>query len=261
MDEMTGGLGHTLFWHQVSTIHRAIVECLIDTDPEPAWNNEVHSKLLRLALKGHWESQEVWYEDITVARITDKSLVPWNIATGAMQSKMVDYAIVINLNQDFTGDLSKNFHNHIIEKLKIENGGTSIHRTAAEWVRFKPIGINIETKKGAMGEDEAHVQLGTWLTAQYSRLRQLVPGKIKTKLPSFPVLSVQGQRWLLMIACIHDNGRVDLIKELHLGESGSVIGVYQIIAAIRRIAQWVKDIYRLWFEKEILGIKTHGPKK
>ena len=76
------------------------------------------------------------------------------------------------------------------------------------------------------------------------------------KLPSFPVLSVQGQRWLLMIASLQENNRINLIKELHLGDTGSIAGVYQVVAAIRRIAQWVNDDYRSWFERKILGIKA-----
>ena len=258
MKQITGGLGHDLFWHRASTICEATNECLRDRDPEPAWNSEVHSAILRLALTGHWAAREVWYKDITVARISNKSLVPWNIATGAMQSKMVDYAILINPSQNFTRDPSKFLHNHIIEKLRTEKASASIsiNQTDSEWVRFKPIAVNIETKRGAVGEDEAHVQLATWLTAQYSRLRQLMPDKAKTKLPSFPVLSVQGQRWLLMIASLQDNDRINLIKELYLGDTDSVAGVYQVIAAIRRIAQWVNDDYRPWFEKEVLGFKA-----
>ncbi|KAL9124951.1 MAG: hypothetical protein Q9175_008154 [Cornicularia normoerica] len=252
-DKATGGLGHDLFWHHVSRIHRATIECLVGGKSEPAWNSEVHSSILRLALQGHWEAEEVWYEDITMARISNKSLVPWNIATGAMQSKMVDYAIVINPSQNFTDDASSSLHSHIIEKLRVD-GSASINQTTSDWVRFKPIGVNVETKKGAVGEDEAHVQLGTWLTAHYSRLRQLTSVEARMKLPSSPVLSVQGQRWLLMIACMHPNGRIDLIKELHLGDTGSVVGVYQVTAAIRRIAQWVNDEHRPWFEREVLGM-------
>ena len=256
MKQITGGLGHELFWYRASMICEATNECLRDRDPEPAWNSEVHSAILRLALTGHWSAQEVWYKDITVARISNKSLVPWNIATGAMQSKMVDYAILINPSQNFTGNPSESLHNHIIEKLRREKDGTSINQTESEWVRFKPIAVNIETKRGAVGEDEAHVQLATWLTAQYSRLRQLMPDKAPTKLPSFPVLSVQGQRWLLMIASLQDNDRINLIKELYLGDTDSMAGVYQVVAAIRRIAWWVNDDYRPWFEKAILGFKS-----
>jgi len=262
-DRATGGLGHDLFWYEVNKIHRANTECLVGIKPESAWNTEVHARLLRLALQGHWAANEVWYEDITQARIANKSLVPWNISSGAMQSKTVDYAIIINPSQDFSGEASTSLHNHIIEKLRREGANTGINQTVAEWVRFKPIGVNIETKKGAVSEMEGHVQLGTWLTSQYNRLRQLCDTGKDTKgrfmnnvpLPSFPVLFAQGQRWLMMIACIRDNGRIDLIRELSLGETGSVAGVYQLIAAIRRLAQWINDDYRPWFERQILGIK------
>lgn len=261
-DRMTGGLGHDQFWYEVKKIHRANTECLVGTKPESAWNTEVHARLLRLALDGHWAAKEVWYEDITQARIANKSLVPWNVSFGAMQSKMVDYAIVINPSREFFGQAATSLHNHIIEKLRREGGNAGINQTVAEWVRFKPIGVNIETKKGAVSEVEGHVQLGTWLMSQYSRLRQLCDAGKDTKgrylnnvpLPGFPVLFVQGQRWLMMIACMRDSGRIDLIGELSLGETGSVIGVYQLIAAIRRLAQWVNDDYRPWFEREVLGI-------
>ena len=257
-DTITGGLGHSRFWDRVVEVHKNTVECLNRGFPEPAWNEKVHSKILDLALTGYWETKEVWYMNVTVARISNKSLVPWNIATGAMQSKMVDYAIIIDPSQDFSGDPSSSLHNHIIEKLRTEKRGASINQTAADWICFQPIAINIETKKGAVNEDESHLQLGTWLIAQFSRLRQLIPdqAKAKTKLPSFPILSVQGQRWLLMIASLRENDRINLIKELHLGDTGSIAGVYQVVAAIRRLAQWVNDDYRPWFEREILGIKA-----
>lgn len=57
-----------------------------------------------------------------------------------------------------------------------------------------------------------------------------------------------------MIAKLHANERIDLIKELHLGDTGSVAGVYQVMAPIQRIAQWIRDDYRPWFESAILGI-------
>ena len=262
-ERVTGGLGHDLFWYRVNMIHQASTECLVGTKPEAAWNSEVHSSLLRLALEGYWAAKEVWYEDITQARITNKSLVPWNITLGAMQSKMVDYAIVINPSREFSGEPCTSLHNRIIERLRRQGGDAGINQTLAEWVRFKPIAINIETKKGAVSEVEGHVQLGTWLTAQYSRLRQLcgmekdMRGRYinQVVMPSFPVLFAQGQRWLMMIACIRENDRIDLIRELYLGETGSVAGVYQLIAAIRRLAQWVRNDYRPWFERQVLDVK------
>ena len=169
---------------------------------------------------------------------------------------MVDYAIIIDPNEEFDCDASKSIHNHIVEKVSGE-ANASINQTAAPYVRYRPIGVSIETKKGLVGEEEAHVQLATWMIAQYTRLRQLMTNQATGKLPSFPVLSVHGQRWFLMIACVRENGHIDLIKELLVRDTGSFAGVYQVIAAIRRIAQWVNDDYRPWFEREILG-KTNG---
>jgi hypothetical protein len=97
------------------------------------------------------------------------------------------------------------WYEDIIEKLRPEIGVASINQTASEWVRFKLIAVNIETKRGAVEEDKAHVQLRTWITAQFARLRQLTTSD--TEFPSLPVLSVQGKRWLLMIASMKANER------------------------------------------------------
>ncbi len=78
-----------------------------------------------------------------------------------MQSKMVDYAIIIKLSRDFSSDTSQCLHSRIIEKLKPEIGVASINQTASEWVRFTMVAVIIGTKRGAVDEDKAHVQLGT----------------------------------------------------------------------------------------------------
>ena len=253
-EQATGGLGHELFWHLAGMIRQATNECLVEHEPEPSWNSEVHSRILRLAFEGYWKEREIWYEDIASAKISNRSLLPWNISTEAMQSKMVDYAIVIKPSREFSSDASQCLHSRIIEKLRPEKGGASINQTASEWVRFKIIAVNIETKRGTVDEDRAHVHLGTWITAHFARLRRLT--SFDTEFPSLPVLSVQGKRWLLMIATMKSNGRIDLIEDFMLGETDSVAGVYQVMTALRRLAQWVNDEYRPWFEREVLGMNV-----
>ena len=126
-DRATGGLGHDLSWFLATRIHQASHGCLEKAAPGAAWNSEVHSRVLRLALEGHWQGHEIWYEDISSARISNKTGVPWNVATETMQSKMVDYAIVINPSQEFTKQPSKSLRNHIIERLRGEAGDPSIN--------------------------------------------------------------------------------------------------------------------------------------
>ena len=127
--------------------------------------------------------------------ISNESIVKWAIAPGPSQARKIDHAIVLDASRLFTGGPSESLHTPNIEKLKVEKNGVSIDQTAAGWVHFRPIGIHVETKKGAVGEDEPHVHLSTQQRALHSRPRQLLPGKAKTILPSLAVLSIQGQRY------------------------------------------------------------------
>lgn len=248
-EDITGGRGMDIFRYNVGDIYQASYDCTKENDPEASWNSEVHSRVLNLALRGYQSTPGVWYRNITSARISDSSLLPYDIGKGAMQSKLVDYAIVINSSEVVVGEWTLN--DHIVEKLRSEKT-RGINQTSAEWIRFKPIAINIETKKGAVDDDRTHVQLSTWLIAQYKRLRQLTNESVKV--PSLPVLSVRGGQWSLLIASLRKNGRIYLLEGLVLGDTGSVFGVYQVIAAIRRLARWVNEEYRPWFEREVLGM-------
>ncbi len=46
---------------------------------------------------------------------------------------------------------------------------------------------------------------------------------------------------LRQLTSMKANGRIDLIEDLMSGETDSVAGVYQVMAALRRLAQWVND--------------------
>ena len=249
-----GRSGQALFRHYVGDIQKATFECLRDSDPESSWNGEVHIRVLRLALEEYKFAPEVWYKDITSARISDASLLPTDSGKGAMQAKLVDYAIIINPCRDPSlGNTS--LLQRIIEKLRFGKAGVGINQTYARWVRFTPIAISIETKRGAIEDDRTHVQLSTWLIAHFKRLRQLIIKRVD--FPSLPVLSVQGKTWLLLIATLNADGNIYLIEDVTLGTTDSILGIYQIIAALRRLARWVHEEYRPWFEREVLDMTSY----
>jgi len=236
-------LGHDAVLERAMEIFDAAKECSDGRYSESAWNSEVHSRLLRLALYGWWRSKGVWYLDITTAKIHDSSLLPRVVTGAVMASKMVDYALCIDL------DTSADMHGRIIERLRAE-GKSSINHTAAEYVRFKPIAVSIETKRGNVDEDRMYVQLGMWLSAHFARLRQLTGSDCQ--LPALPVVIVQGHNWSLMIAEVGADRKVVILKELRLGGTDSILGIYQIIASVRRLAKWVQEEYRPWFESNVL---------
>lgn len=91
---------------------------------------------------------------------------------------------------------------------------------------------------------------GTEHACRMRWLRRL--GKGDCALPTLPLVIVQGHEWKLMFAELEDDLKVRLHRHLNLGTTRSVLGVYQVVASLRRLAEWAKDTYRPCFEKEVL---------
>ncbi|KAI4245344.1 MAG: hypothetical protein L6R42_010213, partial [Xanthoria sp. 1 TBL-2021] len=92
--ETLHGLNHKEVWKTVLFIRDAAQESFDEDSPESSWNMTVHAPILQTALRGHWKSQEVWYKDLTTARVYDKDLLP-KVQGASVKSKMVDFGIVI----------------------------------------------------------------------------------------------------------------------------------------------------------------------
>lgn len=236
------GLKGNEVFDEVVNIRRAAMDSRNEDVAEPEWNSAVHYPLIKLALQGFWSSKGIWFHDISTARVSDSSLLP-GITSKAkkVQSKMVDYAMVIRPAQDLL---------YRIKDLLRETDGFSINHTDARYVRFKPIGLSIETKRGGIEEDKANIQLGTWVSAHFAKLSQLIRGN--GNLPSLPLIIIQGNRWEFMIAHKVNARQIQIYRDQSLGDTESILGIYQLLAALRRLAQWMDEVLRPWFETFIL---------
>ncbi|CAM6085752.1 unnamed protein product [Calypogeia fissa] len=245
---------HADLWRQVLLILSATRECRTQHLPEASWNAEVHSRLLR--------AKGVWYRDITMAKIGDAGLLPTAYTGGAagavMTGKMVDYALIV--------EPDAGLGERVRETLRREGRG-GINATGAEHVRFAPVAVSLETKRAAIDEDEGCVQLGMWVAANFARLRQLVRnrfdsigglgGEGEVWLPVLPLVMCQGHDWKMMVAEAivepgADDFKVVILRDLRLGSTDSVLGIYQLVEAVRRLARWVDEEYRPWLEREAL---------
>lgn len=235
------GFDHEETWIRVGEIYRAALKCRDKRFAEPAWNSDVHSRLLRLALGGYWELKGIGFRDVTTARINDKSLVDIN-----MPSKMVDYVIVI--------EPDPGLETKILEKIKAMIHITeSINHSDAEYLCFDPIAISMETKRAAINEDKGDVQLSVWIKAHYAKLRQLAPQIPANELPVLPIMTALGHSWTFMLAEMFAGDQVIIHRELSLGATSSMLGIYQLLAAVRRLARWVHEDYKAWFIEKVLN--------
>ncbi|KAL9012214.1 MAG: hypothetical protein Q9173_003008 [Seirophora scorigena] len=241
---------HLQTWHKILQIEGAAEECEVEDCAEPSWNAEVHCKLLREALQGQWRSKNVWYRDITTAKIFDKELLP-KIPGLSAKSKLVDFAIMVRPQES-----------SVLEAAMARKCSSmpfkTINQTDASYVRNKPIAISMEVKRPAGNEDVSAVELQTWVTAHYNMLKALLYPKNALgsfELPVLPLIQVHGHMWNLWIAEYKNaNNEIIIHRRVFLGSTDRIVGIYQIIASVQRLAQWVAEEYQLWWIKAILGV-------
>jgi hypothetical protein len=223
-----GSLGQHAIWDRLVEIRNAALYAQNRKLAEPSWNSEVHSRLLNLAFRGHWQSRDIWYCDITTARIHDATLLPTRARGAVMQSKMIDYVLML--------DRPPALYDEIIDTLR-EEDRDSINQVKAEGVRYSPIAVSIEVKRASIEEDNAQVQLATWVTAHFGRLRQLCDSQ--TVMPVLPLILVQGHEWKMMLAeAIKDRG-ITILQGLHLGNTDKMLGIYEVQASLARLVRWI----------------------
>ena len=242
LDDKTELLGVLKIWN-------AALKAKNERASEFEWNLQVHTLIMNLALRDHWNEKGICHSNITTAGIEDASLLP-NFCIEALQtqllsfsqSKLVDHAIILNGDSKWDRQLRK--------KLLTE-GKESINHADAEHIDLRPIAISMLTKRAAIEEDVAQLQLGVWVAAHFERLRQLA--RPSARLPTLPLLFVQGHEWKLKLASVRRGRDILILEDIVLGRTSSGLGSYQILAALRRLARWVDEDYRTWFEEEVLS--------
>lgn len=191
--ETLHGLNHKEVWKTVLFIRDAAQESFDEDSPESSWNMTVHAPILQTALRGYWKSQGIWYKDLTTARVCDKDLLP-KVQGASVKSKMVDFGVVIQPQARST------LWKGIVEACKSQAYHT-INQTDAPHLCKTPIAISMEVKRAGGSEDEALVQLETWVTAHYNNLKVLLRSRgQEVDLPILPLLQTQGHEWRLIIA-------------------------------------------------------------
>ena len=245
----SGSWSHEEFFITAQRIIEAATRCRDDGSSEPEWNSAVHYRVFNTALESSWLPKGIWFHDVSTARIKDSSLLPAiKSKSKIMQSRMVDYAMVMRPSEEL--------RSHIRYKLR-QDGIYSINHTDAEYVRFSPIALSVETKRAAIEEDKANSQLETWVSAHFEKLRRLIDGD--SDLPVLPLIFISGDNWYLMLAEMTETPSAEKEIVIHsrvpLGDTLSIEGVYQLWASIQRLAKWIDEEYRSWFERRVLHLE------
>ncbi|KAH6961898.1 hypothetical protein BKA56DRAFT_499600 [Ilyonectria sp. MPI-CAGE-AT-0026] len=239
--------------------------CRSSNASEAAWNSDVHSPLLKIALKPS-KKPLLRRHVLTSSRISPAFIPPMQEGScyDVAGSKMVDYGIALHPEDGDPLDLSIR---RALAHLPVHSH--HLNQTAYDPIRFAANAVSIETKTGANGLQEARLQVGIWIAAWYTRMQQLLrrtmaqeeetqdekndqedgetSGKIELLIP-VPVVIVIEHEWKLFFACDRGN-KIDIIGHITIGDTKSLDGLFIIVAVIRRLATWIQDDFRTWLEK------------
>ncbi|KAF4451310.1 hypothetical protein F53441_5731 [Fusarium austroafricanum] len=251
--EQRDDLGTTPSPLDVLYVLECAADCLRMGRSEAAWNHEVHFPLLCLALRPRLKG--AFQQLVKVTSCSAASIIP-DYRIRFAPDKKIDFCVYIDPHHDpnVTNMASS------VDTVRAGLPLLSINPTDDLSLLSNPIAIPIETKRPGEGLDTANLQVATFLTAHLTLLQRLVdsgarvPVQDGEKVPSvddigfLPGLIVQGNTWNFIAASRQDS-RIVIWSEISLGSTSDIFGIYQIVASLQLLRQWINMTYWPWLRR------------
>ncbi|KAF5643732.1 hypothetical protein F25303_6219 [Fusarium sp. NRRL 25303] len=246
-------LGLTPSPEDVVYILESAGDCLSVGRSEAAWNHEVHFPLLCLALRNR--SKGAFQRLINVTSCSSASVIP-DYRIRFTPDQKIDFCVYLDPHHDPNDTKISS----TVDTIRASLPALSINPTDDLSLLSNPIAIPIETKRPGEGLDTANLQVAAFLTAHLTLLQRLVdtgasvPVQDEDKPPSvddlgfLPGLIVQGNTWNF-IAASRQYSRTVIWAETSLGSTGDMFGIYQIVASLQLLRQWINTTYWPWLRR------------
>ncbi|EMT71546.1 hypothetical protein FOC4_g10010051 [Fusarium odoratissimum] len=239
---------------EISQICDFARHCHDTNHEEAAWNMEVHHRLLQAILREPNApiATPLNFTTCTTAR-PHRRFVPYSST-----AKMVDFCLYL-----------KPTDSHALQALGRRTPTLTVNHTDFAPLQLSPIVLSIETKRPGKELDAAQLQMGVWHAAQWAFLRSVVgltaqpltaeeeilrkqkANDVLGQLGFIPGIIVQGHRWLFVFSTLEGDKTV-LWTERQFGTTQSILDTYAVVAGIRELARWARDVYVPWFRANVL---------
>ncbi|KAI5456201.1 hypothetical protein BGZ63DRAFT_475793 [Mariannaea sp. PMI_226] len=175
------------------------------------WNDHIHGPTLLEA------------ENITTSGIASTCIPPARGELETLRGKMIDYALLLRPD----GKLKTGIAEFVDSLPDLKSFNQPTHGPLCE----EPTGVLIQTK--------GKTKLGIWLAAWFGRVAKFPAREGSRKLPFLPVVLVVCDSWKLHFA--FDKGyRYEVCGGLEIGSTGRIGKLYQLLAVLRLLGDWVK---------------------
>ncbi|KPA37327.1 methyltransferase type 11 [Fusarium langsethiae] len=245
---------------RIEEIVKRTKQCADRGRSEAAWNH-IHDQVLHLFA----ETPSVIAEDITTARIVprfrpciitqdDDSISSVSSHTSSHASttsrgqainsvhKMVDFALTLEPDVALA---------RTIEQYTRLSADGTINQTSYFPLKNCPAPVFIETKTASGNLDTSGVQLGVWIAAWHASLRSIMTrGGVQEQIITVPLIQVLEGSWTVMYAVDADDSvKILYSGQVIIGSSNSLMGMYQLQAALNAIVKWMEGPFRTWITR------------
>lgn len=177
-----------------------------------------------------------------------------------IESKMIDFALVLWLSQGKPlraegADDDTRLVTAIANKVWTQPADSqTVNQTNFAPLQFAPIGCNVETKLSTSNTD-GRLQLSVWTASWFYRMQSFLPADCPWV--TIPLLLVVEHDWWISFAC-HRGNRIEILEEVKIGDTKSLISLYQLNAVLREVAGWIATTYRRWIERDTSQMRSSG---
>ncbi|KAI8716056.1 hypothetical protein NCS52_00898200 [Fusarium sp. LHS14.1] len=207
---------------------------------EAGWNNLVHTPLLDAVFNDGDpnENQLVDFSPCMTASVSSR------FHYFPIPATKVDYVLYLDADAEdaCTSDAIA----------KLEETAGSVNHTAFTPLASHPISLSIETKRHGGDGRRADVQMAAWQAAQWSFLEAQAGGVVE-KLAFLPGVIVQGHEWKF-VATTRKDKKTTLWSSHQFGTTMTLVGVFQIMAGMRRLRRWSVEVFWPWYKKHVLDL-------
>ncbi|KAK3167026.1 hypothetical protein OEA41_010151 [Lepraria neglecta] len=231
------------------------------------WSARVIVQVFDIALSGYWQRQGIHFKDVTtVSTELSRRLTPMNPKATKITQK-VDFCCYLRATDHQTGVGDK-----ILAKIgkkcrelrttaneRSEPANSSLHHLTTGLTQSYEtvLAIFFEVKPDANLNEKQDLQLGFWAIALFARFQTLTSEN--QQMPTLPLIKVQASRWSFSMADLlpRETGattrKVRILDCGVLGDTKTMLGIFQIIAALKELANYMAEVYLPWIEKVLLA--------
>ncbi|KAJ3453252.1 hypothetical protein MRS44_017499 [Fusarium solani] len=215
---------------------------------EAGWNMEVNHRLLDAVLR----DPTIDFASCAAARPDPRYFEYYS------NEKLVDFCLYLAENENGTPDG--------IRYLCLRTATSTANHTDFRALRYRPVAVTVESRAPNMYGYPELLKTADWHAAQWAFLRSVIglsrdfgtaedaavrrqlADKALAELAFLPGIIVSGDKWTHVLSTLDGDKMVLWTGSEGMGSVSNTWDAYRVVAGIREMAGWARDVYKPWFQ-------------